>query len=261
MMRLLRAELMKLSTVRTPKILLVVAALIAIMAAGAQILAIELRDGDPTLSSDQVALLLAGAAPAIPMALFIGAIGATGEVRHRTEYLNHLITPTRWQQAVARLGAYFLFGLTFALVLLGPLLATVLGWALIRVGEVPWGATPNRIVFGIILATAAYTVIGLAVGAILRNQILAVGLLAAWMFVIEGFFVLLVGLIDLRWSSLFPVQAIQALLIDDAFDEGLAEAGLGGIAFGVWTTAGIIAAWTIGLSAIGMWRTLNSDIR
>ena len=77
------------------------------------------------------------------------------------------------------------------------------------------------------------------------------------MFVIEGFVVVALSLIDLRLTSLPPVQAIQALLIDDA----LAEAGLDGISFGVWPTAGIILTWTVGLSAIGIWRTLTSDIQ
>lgn len=256
-MMLLRTELMKLWTVRTPWVLLGVAATIATVAAAIQIIVIETRDGDPTLSSNQVAGLLAGAAAAIPLATFIGAVGATSEIRHRTEYLNHLITPARWPQVAARVGAYLLFGLLFAGVLLTALLVSVLAWAFVRVGHVPWGSTPTRILVGVALATAAYTVIGLAIGSIFRNQILAVGLLAGWMFAIEGFIVIPLAIIDLRLTSLLPVQAIQALLIDDAFE----GAGLGAISFGVWPTAGIILTWTVGLTALGVWRTLTSEIQ
>ncbi len=256
-MRLFQAELLKLWTVRTPRVLLGVAAVVALVAAVIQIGWIEYQDGDPTLSEGQVAGLLSGAAAAIPLAMFIGAIGATSEIRHRTEYLNHLVTPTRWPQASARLGAYLLFGLLFAGILLSALLVTVLTWALIRVGEVPWGSTPSRILFGVALATSAYTAIGLAVGSIFRNQILGVGLLAAWMFAIEGFIVLPLALVDLRLTSIMPIQAIQALLIDDALD----NTEIGAISYGVWATASIILAWTVGLSIIGMWRTLTSDIK
>ncbi len=256
-MRLLRAELLKLWTVRTPKLFLAIAAVVAVIAAAIQIAFIEFRDGDPTLSSGQVAGLLAGAAVAIPLATFIGAIGSTSELRHRTEYLNHLITPSRWPQVTARLGAYLLFGLAFAAVILGGLLISILGWALIRVGEVPWGSTPTRILLGVALATSAYTAIGLAIGSIFRNQILAVSLLAGWIFVLEGFVLIPLALIDLRLTSLLPIQVIYALLIDDA----LIDTEFGAISFGVWPTVGIIAAWTVGLSAVGMWRTLTSDIR
>ncbi len=256
-MRLLQAELLKLWTVRTPKVLLGVAAVIAVIAAAIQIIIIETRDGDPTLSTGQVAGLLAGAAAAIPLATFIGAVGATSEIRHRTDYLNHLITPTRVPQVAARIGAYLMFGLAFASILLSALLLILFSWALVRVGTVPWGSTPTRILLGVALATAAYTVIGLAIGQIFRNQILAVSLLGAWMFAIEGFIVLPLALIDLRLTSLMPIQAIQALLIGDA----LVETEIGAISFGVWQTAGIILAWTVSLSAIGIWRTLRSDIR
>lgn len=256
-MNLLRAELMKLWTVRTPKVLLGVGALIAIIAAVVQIIIIETRDGDPTLSAGQVAGLLAGAAAAIPLATFIGAIGSTSEIRHRTEYLNHLTTPRRWPQAAARLVAYVLFGLIFAGVLLASLLLSVSAWALVRVGEMPWGSTPTRILLGVALATAAYTAIGLAIGSIFRNQILAVGLLAAWVFVIEGFLVIPLAIIDFRLTSVLPVQVIYALLIDDALE----STEIGAISFGLLPTIGIIVTWTVGLTAVGMWRTLNSDIR
>ncbi len=256
-MNLLQAELMKLWTVRTPKVLLGVGALIAVIAAVIQIIVIETRDGDPTLSAGQVAGLLAGAAAAIPLATFIGAVGSTSEIRHRTEYLNHLTTPRRWPQVAARLMAYILFGLAFAGVLLASLLLSVLAWALIRVGGMPWGATPTRILLGVALATAAYTAIGLAIGSIFRNQILAVGLLAAWMFVIEGFLVIPLAIIDLRLTSILPVQVIYALLIDDALD----STEIGAISYGLIPTIGIILTWTVGLTAVGMWRTLNSDIR
>ncbi len=256
-MNLFRAELMKLWTIRTPKVLFGVGAAIAVIAAVIQIIVIETRDGDPTLSAGQVAGLLAGASAAIPLATFIGAIGATSEIRHRTDYLNHLITPRRWPQVAARLVAYLLFGLAFAGVLLASLLLSVLAWALVRVGEMPWGSTPSRILFGVALATAAYTAIGLAVGSIFRNQILAVALLAAWIFVIEGFLVLPLAIIDLRLASILPVQVIYALLIDDALDT---TDGLGAISFGLLPTVGIILAWTIGLTGLGLWRTHRSDI-
>lgn len=54
-----------------------------------------------------------------------------------------------------------------------------------------------------------------------------------------------------------PIQAIQALLIDDALQELDADFA---ISFGLWQTAGIILAWTFGLSVFGVWRTLNSEI-
>ncbi|MGB3736902.1 MAG: hypothetical protein WA964_18225 [Ilumatobacter sp.] len=61
-----------------------------------------------------------------------------------------------------------------------------------------------------------------------------------------------------RLTSLMPIQATQALLIDDALrGAGFDEA----ISFGVWPTVGIIMAWTVSLSALGMWRTLSSDVR
>ncbi len=254
-MRLFQAELLKLLTIRTPKVLLAVAGVIAVVVGVIQVIVIEYPDGSPSLSAGQVAGMLAGASAAIPLALIIGAVGSTGELRHRTEFLNHLITPRRWPQLLARIGAYLIFGLAFAAVLFTTILALIAGWALIRVGEMPWGPDSTRILLGVAMVTAAYTAVGLAVGTIVRNQVVAVTLIVAWAFILEGLVSLPLLLIDPRLSSVLPVQAAQALLIGDSFGDDFA------ISFGLWPTVGIIAAWTVGLSGIGIWRTLAADTR
>lgn len=253
---LFRAELLKLWTVTAPKVLLICAAVVATFSATAQIAIIEANEGDPSLSAGQVAGLIAGSAAAIPLALFIGVVGSTNDIRHRTEYLNHLVSPVRWRFTTARLGAYVLFGLTFSAALLVALLTVMFAWALLRVGTIPWGPEATRITAGVGLATSAYTAIGLAVGSIFRNQIVAVGFVAVWMFALEGLLLLPLALVDLRWTSVLPIQAIQALLLDDALE----GTGIGAISFGAWPTAAIILAWTVLLTTAGVVRSLTADI-
>lgn len=107
--------------------------------------------------------------------LILGIIGMTQEYRHRTATPTFLTTPRRWEVVVAKLVGYLLAAIPFALAILavGVLVAEIFAGAR--------GAAPSltdqdnlRVLGGVGGALVVYAVIGVGVGALLRNQVGAI---------------------------------------------------------------------------------------
>jgi hypothetical protein len=184
MTRLLQAELLKLRTTRT-------FAALAGCAVGASllfvILATTLTDADEV---DLRTLLLSN--PGSSFVMLLGAIGITGEWRHRTIASTVLAAPDRVRLLTAKTLAYALAGVVVALVvtasimLAGTLIVsgrggTTLG--LVELADVLWR---NLAVAGLLGA------LGVGVGALLRNQVVTVTALLILGLVLEPTLVQLV---------------------------------------------------------------------
>ena len=111
MSRLLAGELIKVRTTRTALGFGVAAILLAVAATLIPILA-----GDVTSLDDKRNVVNFGGGLGIVLLLF-GAVGATGEFRHRTLAPAVLIAPDRFRLILARFGAYSLTGLLFAILI------------------------------------------------------------------------------------------------------------------------------------------------
>jgi ABC-2 type transport system permease protein len=180
MTRLVHAELLKLSTTHTARVLLALAgagtaALIAV------VLLLAGRPGQPALGDDALRqLLLVPAQPLTLAALVIGILGMTGELRHGTATPTLLVTPGRGRVVAAKLAAAGLTGLAMALVSSAAVLAVGLPWLRARGLEVavadPGAAARGA---GLSVAVALFAVLGTGLAALLRNQVaaLVVGLL------------------------------------------------------------------------------------
>jgi ABC-2 type transport system permease protein len=132
-------------------------------------------------------------------ALF-GALAVTSEYRHRTITYTFLFAPRRHRVLAAKLAAYALAGTGYGLVVAGSAAIALYGAAAARGTEV--GASPGTVAGMLACLTAAmtaYTVIGVGVGALLRDQTAALAVLGAYLYMVEHLLVLIPGV-----SAVYP---------------------------------------------------------
>lgn len=131
----------------------------------------------------QVALAQIGGATVF--VVILGIIGMTQEYRHRTATPTFLTTPRRGQVVLAKVLAYLLVGIPFALIVTGVNLAVLEIYARAR-GAAPDLSGDNlRVIVGAAVALVIYAVIGVGVGALLRNQVGAIVAVLVFLYVVE----------------------------------------------------------------------------
>jgi ABC-2 type transport system permease protein len=187
MIRLVRAEWTKLFTTRVWLGLLVGAVvMVAAFAIFFTAFAGNPEAGIPGVGSpvyEEIAL--STAANANILFLILGIIGMTQEYRHRTATPTFLTTPRRGLVVIAKLLAYALAAALFALIVVAVNYVTVA----IHAGAL--GAAPaldgdNLATLGnAALALIIYAVIGVGLGALLRNQVGAIVGGLVYLFVVE----------------------------------------------------------------------------
>ena len=151
-------------------------------------------------------------ANATVLLLILGIIGMTQEYRHRTATPTFLTEPRRWRVVVAKLIAYALIAVPFALVVLLVSVAVTYVYAGAR-GAAPSLSADNLQTLassGVVLV--AFAVIGVGVGALLRNQVGAIVGSLVYLFVIEGV-VASVGVLQGAYKWL-PGGAVSAITSD-----------------------------------------------
>jgi ABC-2 type transport system permease protein len=187
MIRLVRAEWTKLFTTRVWIGILLGA---CVMVAGFTVLltafAGNAESGLPPVGSEVYEkLAFATAANVVVLFLILGIIGMTQEYRHRTATPTFLTTPRRWRVVVAKLVGYALAAVPFALTVLAVNYLVVLIHAGAR-GAAPALTGENlRVLASSGVALVIYAVIGVGVGALLRNQVGAIVGGLVYLFVAE----------------------------------------------------------------------------
>ena len=131
-------------------------------------------------------LVLAIGANVTVLFLILGIIGMTQEYRHRTATPTFLTSPRRGRVVVAKLVAYALAAVPFALVVLAVNYGVVVVAAGAR-GAVPSLTGDNlQVLASSGLALVVYTVIGVGLGALVRNQVGAIVGGLVYLFVVES---------------------------------------------------------------------------
>lgn len=132
------------------------------------------------------ALLNAAIGFASLIAAVLGVIGITGEYRHLTATPTFLSVPRRGTVVGAKLAVYLLTGLLLGTLCVAAAIAVAVPWLSARDFSVDLGTDSTiRIIVGGILTVAIYGVIGVGVGALLRNQVAAVVGIVIYLFVVE----------------------------------------------------------------------------
>ena len=121
------------------------------------------------------------------IASVLGVIGITGEYRHLTATPTFLSVPRRGTVIGAKLLTYFVAGLLLGAVAVAVSVAVAAPWLSARGFTVELGSdNAVRIIVGGIIASGIWGIIGVGVGALLRNQVAAVVGIVLYRFLIEG---------------------------------------------------------------------------
>ena len=201
-MRILRSEWLKLVSVPTTWILLGTMLLIEGLAAG---LVTGLADIEE-LRARNPATLLIGTPLSTVLIFTLGALLATNEYRHGTANQTFLITPRREQVIAAKLAVGLVVGVVAALLYI----AVNAGLALSTLSNrgVPVdGDLAVDVYSGVGVGLVLGCIFGVALGALLRNQILTI-VIGLVLFLVRGVIALFIGT-DV--GKYFPGEALLAV--------------------------------------------------
>ncbi len=231
MIALVRAEWTKLFTTRVWIGLLLGA---CVLAGGFSVLFTALAGADtdggpgipPVGNPEYEELVFSVGAQANILLLILGIIGMTQEYRHRTATPTFLATPRRHRVVTAKLLAYGLVAVPFALVVLAVNVLVVMIHAGAR-GDAPsLGGDNLRTLASSVLVLVVFAIIGVGVGALLRNQVGAIVGSLVYLFVVEAILSAIGAVRDVyKW---LPGGAVQSIT-SDFETPGLLEAWQGGL--------------------------------
>lgn len=146
-------------------------------------------------------------------ALVLGITGMTGEYRYQTITPTFLVTPRRGRVVVAKMVAHLLVGAGYALAAL--LVALVAGGITVAVRGAGLGYGADglwRAVALAVLAVSLWTLLGIGIGTLVRNQVAAILTAVAVTFLVEPLATFLLAAVDLdvvvKW---LPTNASAAL--------------------------------------------------
>lgn len=201
---MIRGEIRKLTTIRAPWLLLaagpllVIAGVTGLVQSGGKL-------ADPTVQGTALAHI--GLAALFP--LVAGILAVAGEYRHRTITDTYLGTPVRARVVAAKLLVYSVLGATAGLVSAMAGLGATAFWCAVKGVTFQVSAESTWLtVGGGVAVNIAFAVIGVGLGALIRNVIAAVAAALAWIALIEGIAAQLLGSSAARW---LPFSASQAL--------------------------------------------------
>ncbi|GGK90056.1 ABC transporter permease [Sphaerisporangium melleum] len=208
------------------------------------------QQGTPPLTEPDGALtLFSQAGSGLVFSFVIGTLLITGEYRFQTITHTFLATPRRERVVAAKLIACAAVGAIFGLA--GTLLAFAVGVPaiLIRGGSLSViGGDVVRLCAGVVAAMALYTILGLALGSLLRNQIAAIVIGVGWVYVLENLLVVLLPGVG-KWLPGGAAQAVYGL-----------SSPMGGDYLPAWAGAALLLGYALLFAAIASATTIRRDI-
>jgi ABC-2 type transport system permease protein len=246
--RLVRAEFVKLRTTQVWFWLLIAALAICVLVVLGSFLS---SDGVKTAAD--VPDVFASANQGALAVFVLGVLGVTTEYRYQTITPTVLITPSRWTLITAKLIAYAILGILYALACVAVQLAMVLPWLASRNISFDLGDPHlRRALFGLFLVLALYGIIGLGVGALLRNQIVAVTLGVIFLLILQNLLLAIPG-VRHAWPYM-PAGATTAILFN--------QSGAPDVVTILSPAAGVVVLllWAFVPALLGAGITMNRDI-
>jgi ABC-2 type transport system permease protein len=248
MSALLRAELLKLHTVRASwwyalacVAFVPVSIAVAVAHAGSAGYA-------PLDSTSGVRAVFAAASAGGTMLLVVGILLTSGEFHHRTAAATFLVTPDRRRVLAAKLGAASLVGAAAGA--LCSLLTLAIAIPVLQhrgVDVAPHALSVTGVLAGCVVGTAISGLLGVGLGALLRSQTVAIVVALAWLFLVEGLLIAFAPAVG-RW---LPGGAASALAGTDTGAGELLPA---------WAAALVLIAYGCVLATIGSRLVLRRDV-
>lgn len=207
-------------------------------------------DSDETLRGVYAAAAFSGA---YVFALVIGVTGMTGEYRYETATPTFLATPRRVRVVVAKALAHLVVGVGYGVVavlcalLAGGLVVLVRGHSLGLDSLDLWRATGLAV-----LAVALWTMVGLGIGTLIRNQVAALLVAVAVTFLVEPLMSVGLYAADLDEVGKFlPSTASSAVTSPPAMYGELLP---------WWAGALVLGGYAVAFAAVGVWLSVRRDV-
>lgn len=250
-----RTELRKLTTTRTWWVLGLVAVAVAVLVT---VLTVAGSEGSQHTPLDIfTGALIGGVQTAYMITAIVGITAVAGEYRHRTATASFLGIPHRGRLIVAKLLVLTGYGLVVGVVVVAVCSAIAAPWLSARglLGGSLTAGGVTRAVVGGTLSIAVMTGVGVALGALLRNQIAAVGVLLIYLFAIEQ----TINSISLTRPAYpyLPGGAVQALAFSGHRAFGSAT---GAQLLSPWLAAILIIGYAVAITAIAVRTSIRRDL-
>lgn len=173
----------------------------------------------------------------------LGAVGAATEFRHGTAVTTFLITPGRPRVLAAKGVAFALIGLAVAVACAGLQMAIALPWVAEHGGSAgPLDAAVAGPVTAGVASATAYTALGVALGTLLRNQVVALAVVFGWFAVAE--------------NALATFLPDVSRFLPGGLFSGAGDTDL----LGAPVAVALLAAYTVALAALAARTTLRQDV-
>lgn len=252
MRRLVVAEVRKLLTTRLWLwLLLASAALTALFASLAIAFDDAADNATPPLSTagGQQTLFSVGAGTR-PLIAVLAAIALTGEFRHRTASATFLATPHRGRVVLAKLLTYAVVGAAYGVVCIVVTVAIAVPWLSARGVDVALaGNGIPATLAGVVAVLAIFGLVGVALGALVRDQVATVVGLLIYLFVVEPVLTNIPALQS--WTIYLPGAAANAVTQVVQVGQDYLEAWQGGI---------VLAGYALAFAALGTLFSMRRDV-
>jgi hypothetical protein len=250
--RLVRAEFLKLRTTQVWFWLL-----LGTIALGALLAVAAIAPQDGIRHERQVPDLFAGFAssPGYVLVFVLGVLGVTTEFRYQTITPTVLQTPSRWAIVTAKMITYAVTGAVFALLALLAEAAVGVPW--LDAKDVPVHLGNSKVqhaIIGTFGVIGLYGIVGLGVGALLRNQIVAVVVGIVFLLVLENI-LLVIPVVKHAWPYT-PEGAKQAVLYTNGDSTPVDGVHL----LGTWPGVLVLLLWAFVPAIVGAAFAMNRDI-
>jgi ABC-2 type transport system permease protein len=248
MVRLIRAEFLKLRTTQVWFWLLLAAVAIAAL------LVIAPLAHDDVRTTDDVAGMFTSSATTYIAVFVLGVLSVTTEFRYQTITPTVLATPSRWALITAKMIAYAVVGAAYAAICLLVQLAIALPWLSSKGVHVSLGSDHlPRALGGVFAVVALFGIVGLGAGALLRNQVVAVTVGVIFLLVLQN--LLLIIPVVKHAFAFMPGGGVAAILTITG-DRTVNDVQLLSPAGGVI----VLLGWAFVPAILGASITMNRDI-
>jgi hypothetical protein len=199
--------------------------------------------------------MFANASSAYMIVFVLGVLGVTTEFRYQTITASVLTTPSRWALVTAKMIAFALLGIGYAAACVVLQLAIALPWlASKHLGVSPASPDMPRALLAVFGILALFGIVGLGVGALLRNQIVAVVLGVLFLAVLQNI-VLAIPVVRSAWPYL-PGGSTASISAIDRSTENFDGVHL----LPVWGGVAVLLLWAFVPAVLGAAYSVNRDI-
>lgn len=240
MKRLIRAELRKLTTVRTSKGLIAGAVAFTLVRFVMVVVNAGKIESAPLGTGASTRSLLNSAGTGTLVFLVIGILAVSAEVRHGTIGWTFLATPSRWRVMAAKVAAVLIVSLVYAVTISG--LVVAMTAVLFSQRGIPFDTVNAELaatMAGSVVGMPLYGILGVGMGALIHNQIAALMIPLAYLLIVET---LIPSFGLMKLMTWLPGGATASLARADM--PGLLPMWAGGLLLAAYAAAAVVAGGT-----------------